>query len=344
MPHKKNAVKSTLSLSGLHLPWPADWIMLFGRTAPVLMEIGFGGGHFLVDLARRNPAANIIGVERSHYSLSETERRIQKANVTNTRLIRAEALLALAYVCAPNSIDALYINFPDPFPKKAHAKRRLLNPESLSLIASRLKTGALLTIATDVQPYAESIALDLARTPGLTSRHPTAWLNTMPGRTPTRYERKAQERGAACYYFEWERIPISTPITLSPIFLLPAQEEIMPNAVLLSPLTLEEIAARFQPVQHASGDIRVHWITLYREYTGRELLIDTFVDEPLIEQRLAILIAASPDEPGRYVVRLDSLGYPRPTPGTHLAVHLIVEWLYGLHPDTQITHRAINTT
>lgn len=116
----------------------------------------------------------------------------------------------------------------------------------------------------------------------------------------------------------------------------------MPNAVLLSPLTPDEIAAHFQPMQHATGETRIHWITLYREYAGRGLLIDTFIDEPLIEQRLGILISASPDAPGRYVVQLDSLGYPRPTPGTHLAVALVVEWLHRLHPDSKIVHRAIN--
>ncbi|MHB8627265.1 MAG: tRNA (guanosine(46)-N7)-methyltransferase TrmB [Aggregatilineales bacterium] len=342
MPNEIAAVKRALTLNGLQLPWPTDWIALFGRSAPLLMEIGFGGGHFLVDLAQRRSDANVVGVERSHYSLTETAERIRKAGLTNIRLIHAEALLALAYLCPPGSLDALYVNFPDPFPKKAHAKRRLLTPDSLNLMATRLKPGALLTIATDVQPYAESIAHDLTHVPALIRCHNTAWVNELPNRIQTRYERKAREKGAACYYFEWERAATSAPITLSTMFALPLQEEIMPNAVLLSPLTLDEIAAHFQPTQHVSDENRIHWITLYREYAGHGLLIDTFIDEPLIEQRLGIVISATADEPGRYVVRLDSLGYPRPTPGTHLAVHLVVEWLRRLHPDTQIVHRAIN--
>ena len=187
------------------------------------------------------------------------------------------------------------------------------------------------------------IAHDLAQTPALISRHSTAWVTELPNRIQTRYERKAREKGVACYYFEWERADTSLPIALPTVLALPQQEDIMPNAVLLSPLTLDEIATHFQPAQHVSGETRIHWITLYREYTGHGLLIDTFIDEPMIEQRMGILIAASPDEPGRYVVRLDSLGYPRLTSGTHMAVALVVEWLCSLHADTKIVHRAINT-
>jgi tRNA (guanine-N7-)-methyltransferase len=157
-------VRRRTSHNGVRLPWPTDWTALFGRNAPLFVEIGFGGGHFLVDLAKHNPDANVVGVEISHHCLHEAERKMVGLGLRNLHLIHLDAVATLAYICAPTSIDKLYINFPDPFPKTAHVQRRLLAPYSLALIASRLKPGALLTIATDVPAYAESIAADLAAT------------------------------------------------------------------------------------------------------------------------------------------------------------------------------------
>ena len=329
-----------ISVNGLHLHWPTRWPDLFGREAPLALEIGFGGGHFLTNLAVQHPDLNLIGVERSYYSVVETEDRLDKAAVQNVRLIYADARLVLAYICAPGTMDAIYVNFPDPFPKKAHAKRRLLTPETLSLIASRLKPGGQLTIATDVAAYAESIAGSLAHTAGLRNQYPTRWVNATPGRRPTRYERKALDRGELCYYFEYTRIDSTLP---PPPFPLPAEFS-MPNAILSTPLTFDQIAAQFTPRIDNTPPFRIHFLGMYHEQHNTALLIDTYVDEPLIEQRVGIFIGRQATErfPDHYVVRLDALGYPRPTPGAHAAVSLIVDWLVSLHPDSKILHRAIH--
>ncbi len=234
-------------------------------------------------------------------------------------------------------MDALYINFPDPFPKTAHIQRRLLSAETLTLIASRLKPGALLTIATDVDAYAESIAADLSHTAGLINRHPTPWITTLPGRVTTRYERKAQQRGATCHYFEWERTSEALPVP--PI--RDAFEEIMPNVVLTSPLSLREIAEAFHPLWHDVEDVHVHLLGVY--HSDRSLLIESFIDEPLLEQRPAIAVAQR-EIPHKYVVRLSAIGHPRPTPGVHIAVRMITDWICRLHPDTQILYDAVKDT
>ncbi len=331
-----------ISFEGIRLPWPLDWTAWFGRAAPLIMEIGFGGGHFLLALRKDHPEANIVGVENSHHCLAEVERRIALIGSTNLRLIHAEALMTLAYVCAPASLDRLYINFPDPFPKSAHSGRRLLNAPSLALIASRLKPGALLTIATDVDAYAESIAHDLALTPGLVNRHTSPWVTALAGRTVTRYERKAQARGATCHYFEWERdssvsVPPAIPIQPG----MPGEPEPMPNVVLHSPLSLEAIADAFRPIEYREGDIHVRLLSIYQNRSQNGLLIDSFIDEPLIEQRPGIAIA-SPDAPNRYVVRLSLIGYPRPTQGAHIAVRKVADWLKSLHPDTEVVQRHLS--
>ena len=121
----KQTRKQTFSHNGLHLAWPTEWPALFGRGAPLLLEIGFGSGHFLVELARQNLEANVLGVERAHYSLAEAEKRIIKLGLPNVHLVHTDAVLALAWLCEPETFDEIYVNFPDPFPKKAHAKRLL---------------------------------------------------------------------------------------------------------------------------------------------------------------------------------------------------------------------------
>jgi tRNA (guanine-N7-)-methyltransferase len=343
---EKPNTKTTFSHNAIHLPWPSDWTALFGRSAPLLLEIGFGSGHFLVEMARQRPEANVLGVERAHYSLAEAEKRTIKLGLTNVQLVHSDAVLALAWLCQTDTFDEIYVNFPDPFPKKAHAKRRLLNSDNLALITSRLKPGGLLNIATDVLPYAESIAHDLAQTVGLFNRQPTAWIDAVPGRSPTRYERKALDKGLPCYYFEWTRTTETAILAAAPALNVPpTPKDTMPNAIVYSPLTLAEMSAAYvpmSPVEYQDAATHVHFVTLYTESGGRGLLFDTFIDEPLIDQRLGIVIAERPGTPHEYVIRLDSLGYPRPTPGTHLAVRQVIDWLRSLHPDTAVRHSAVD--
>ncbi len=340
---------ASFSLEGMRLPWPMPWPDVFGRAAPLLIEIGFGGGSFLIDLAQRQPVANVVGVERAHHSITDTERRVIKCALRNVRLIRMDAVAMLAYLCEPASIDTLYINFPDPFPKKAHTHRRLLNPFTLALIATRLKTGALLSIATDVPAYAESIAHDLANTAGLINRHPTAWLTALADRHTTRYERKAQELGDTNHYFEWERSTAEVPpisLTSVPAQIHVVEEKAMPNVVLETPLTLDAILESFSMREYERGATHVRWLGIYRNYTLSGLLIDAFINEPLLEQRLGIAIVPQHDSQhaatGRYVVRLDPLGYPRPTRGTHSAIKMAADWISSLHPETKIVYSHIN--
>lgn len=322
------------SYSLTQLGWPSDFDTIFGRSAPLILEIGFGGGHFLVEMAQRQPEHNFLGIEHSTYSMYEVERKVIRLRLPNMRLVYGDAITLLAYTLAPATLDKLYINFPDPFPKSAHAHRRLLSPPSLHLMASRLKPGALLTIATDVPAYAETIALDLAATPGLHNLHGSGWVNAIPGRTVTRYEGKALAKGNPCHYFELTRTADSIeppPIPIQP------NEDSMPNIVIHSPLSIDQLADAFQPMEFNEAGIHVRLIAVYQNRKEPGLLFDSFIDEPLVEQRPAITIAMPPSQ-DHYVIRLGMLGYPRPTLGVHLAVRKIAEWMQTLHPETRIIH------
>jgi tRNA (guanine-N7-)-methyltransferase len=141
---------------------PIDLDTLFGRSAPRVLEIGFGNGDSLVDMARANPAMDYLGVEVHEPGVGHCLIRISETGVSNLRLIMHDAIEVLEHQLGEDSVDRVNLYFPDPWPKKRHHKRRIVNPAFLALVASRLKAGGRLHIATDWENYATHIDETLA--------------------------------------------------------------------------------------------------------------------------------------------------------------------------------------
>jgi tRNA (guanine-N7-)-methyltransferase len=172
---------------------------------PLLLEIGFGRGEFLFDLAGRQPGRACLGVERSRKRVLKTARRLARTPLRNVRLLHAPAELAVAELLPPASLCEVWINFPDPWPKKRHQRRRLLQPAFVAALASRLAAGASLHVATDHAPYAEWIDAVLGAEPALENLAPGPWLPEVAGRRPTAYELEWRALGRALYFFEYRR-------------------------------------------------------------------------------------------------------------------------------------------
>lgn len=132
-----------------------DWSAVFGRAAPRVLEIGFGMGDATAQIAANKPETDFIGVEVHPPGVGALLQRIAAAGLTNLRIVQHDAVQVLQHMIAPHSLDGLHIYFPDPWPKKRHHKRRLIQPDFVRLAASRLRTGGYLHCATDWQPYAE---------------------------------------------------------------------------------------------------------------------------------------------------------------------------------------------
>ncbi|MDX1518331.1 MAG: tRNA (guanosine(46)-N7)-methyltransferase TrmB [Woeseiaceae bacterium] len=130
---------------------------LFGRDAAVVLEIGFGNGDTLVELAASSPDADFIGIEVHEPGVGHCLLRIRDAGISNLRLIAHDAVEVLKDHLAPDSIDRINLYFPDPWPKKRHHKRRIVQPAFLELCARVLRRGGTLHIATDWENYAEHI-------------------------------------------------------------------------------------------------------------------------------------------------------------------------------------------
>jgi tRNA (guanine-N7-)-methyltransferase len=313
-------------LSGYHLAWTTDWAALFGEQRPLILEIGFGRGAFLLYLARRYPDHNIVGLEISNRCMTVGEKLIARERLTNVRVIHSTAEMALHHLFEPTSIQQIYINFPDPWFKPGHHHRRLMQRDTVDALVSRLAPGGMLYVATDIQEYADLTAALLAATPGLTNTLPAAWADALPDRVVTKYEQIARNEGRTCYYFAYRRS--DTPAPPVPVI----RDLAMPHIVFTSPLTLEEMADQFAGWNVDEGETHIHYMGVYR---GRgALLFEIHVGEATIIQHLAVRVSERKKREGReYTIQVSSMGHPRATAGVHRAVSLLGGWLLSLHPD-----------
>jgi tRNA (guanine-N7-)-methyltransferase len=130
-----------------------DLEKLFQKTQPLEVELGCGDASFLVEYARRNPKRNFIGVERLLGRISKLDRKGRRAALTNLRGVRIESSYFLQFLLPPNSVSALHIYFPDPWPKKKHRKNRLINEQFSILARAALVPGATVFLRTDDADY-----------------------------------------------------------------------------------------------------------------------------------------------------------------------------------------------
>ena len=130
---------------------------IFGREAPVVLEIGFGNGETLVEQAAQNPDKNFVGIEVHEPGVGHCLLKAKAAGLTNFRVIMHDAVEVLANQVPPASLDRLNLYFPDPWPKKRHHKRRIVQLPFLDLVADRLVPGGSFNVATDWENYAEDI-------------------------------------------------------------------------------------------------------------------------------------------------------------------------------------------
>jgi tRNA (guanine-N7-)-methyltransferase len=172
-----------------------DLAALFGRPAPCTLEIGFGNGEHLAARARAEPARNFLGVEVHRPGIGHLLRAAAAAELKNLRIIEHDAVEVLQHQIAPGALDEIQILFPDPWPKKRHHKRRLIQPAFAALAASRLRTGGRLQLATDWAPYAEHMSLVLDACPLLAALVPDATGADLTGRAATRFELRGLRLG-----------------------------------------------------------------------------------------------------------------------------------------------------
>lgn len=198
---------------GLEEVWPRlglsvadgqqDLDELFGRSAPRVVEIGFGMGASLIEQAETHPETDFIGIEVHAPGVGKLLDEADKRGLRNLRVYRDDALEVLSRCLPEASLDGLQLFFPDPWPKKKHHKRRIVQPAFVELVRTRLKPGGTLHMATDWQAYAEHMAEVMAAAPGYRNTAPDGPYAARPDFRP---QTKFEQRGARLGHGVWDLI------------------------------------------------------------------------------------------------------------------------------------------
>ncbi len=187
-----------------YTPTPVDFGTTFGRAAPRVLEIGFGMGDATAAIALAQPDVDFIGVEVHPPGVGALLRRIGEAGLCNVRVIRHDAVDVLQHMIPEQSLAAVHVFFPDPWHKKKHNKRRLVQPQFVQLLASRLRPGGRVHCATDWQPYAEQMLEVLSAESTL--RNTTATYAERPAYRPlTKFENRGLKLGHGVWDLLFER-------------------------------------------------------------------------------------------------------------------------------------------
>ena len=186
---------------------PLDWTLLFGRAAPVVIEIGFGNGASLLTMAAVQPEKNFIGVEVHRPGIGQLLMGLAQDNITNVKLVYGDALEFLQQRVMDDSVDALHLFFPDPWPKVRHHKRRLVQAEFAQLVRRKLRTGGYLHMATDWQPYADHMMKTMTQAPGYANTAGAQNYCLRPEYRPlTKFERRGQRLGHGVWDLVFQRL------------------------------------------------------------------------------------------------------------------------------------------
>jgi tRNA (guanine-N7-)-methyltransferase len=175
-------------------PVPLDLDAAFGRRAPKILEIGFGMGETTAAIAQSHPETDYLGIEVHRPGVGALLRRIESLGLTNVRVIQHDAVEVVARMIAPASLDGVHVFFPDPWPKKRHRKRRLLQPAFVGLLASRMRPGAYLHAATDWEDYALQMLEVLSAEP-LLANTATGFAPRPESRPLTKFESRGTKLG-----------------------------------------------------------------------------------------------------------------------------------------------------
>lgn len=178
-----------------------DFESAFGRRAPVILEIGFGMGEATAEMAQRHPEINYLGVEVYAPGVGHLLRLIRERNLTNIRIIHHDAVEVLEQMIPERSLAGIHIFFPDPWPKRRHHKRRLIQPPFIRLAAGKLEIGGYIHVATDWPDYAQQI-LNVLTEESRLENVAEGFASRPPWRPLTKFER----RGLAEAHRVWDII------------------------------------------------------------------------------------------------------------------------------------------
>jgi tRNA (guanine-N7-)-methyltransferase len=209
-PGQERAIDRLWSDYGIDAPEGSghlDYEILFGRKAPVIAEIGFGNGEATWKTALAHPDQDFIGIEVHQPGVGRLLMALEEHGLTNVRIACEDAVAFMDEHIAPASLDGIRIYFPDPWPKKRHHKRRIVQPDFLARLATCMKPGAILHLATDWAPYAEHMTEVLSASAQFRNLAEKGHYCPKPGWRPeTHFERRGRRLGHEVFDLLYERL------------------------------------------------------------------------------------------------------------------------------------------
>jgi len=191
-----------------------DWQFQFGNTNPIKLEIGFGMGNFLIEMAAKEPSSNFIGIDFYHKGIRKLMTRIKNLQLKNIRVVYGDIRNKIPILFKDRELNTIYINFPDPWPKKRHIKRRLIKPEFIKQLAEKLNLEGRTYLATDSENYAqEMLAYFNAETLLQNLDSQKGFLEERIDLPKTKYEKNFINAGEKIFYLEFMRLETANSAT-----------------------------------------------------------------------------------------------------------------------------------
>lgn len=189
-----------------------DFTALFGREAPTVVEVGFGNGEALLHMSQLHPEWNFLGIEVHRPGVGGLMRQLKERGIGNVRVMSEDAVQVLERQVADASLDRLLLFFPDPWHKKKHHKRRIVQPEFARLVRRKLKPGGVFHMATDWQAYAEHMLEVMEAAEGYENAAGAGRFSAAPAYRPvTKFERRGQRLGHGVWDLIYRRVEASNP-------------------------------------------------------------------------------------------------------------------------------------
>jgi tRNA (guanine-N7-)-methyltransferase len=342
-------MEEVLTLDGIilrpqALPVRPNWEQIFGRSAPLVLEIGIGNGEFIVWLAEQNPDVNCIGVEIDRDYLLKARNRVKSAGLKNVRLVPMEGSKALSRLFAPETLTALYLNFPDPWHKEKHKERRLVNEAFAWLLASRLVNNGQFLMVTDYEPYAQEAVAAFTACPAYEPLWETPLRTELPSYYQTKYARKWSELGRSFFYIGFRKVQtVELPEWVLKTYPLASLkgDETMPHVLLQTSQptdwqTLWKSMPRGLLWQQGSDVVNVKDC-----YLGEDsIIVDLVVTEGRLMQRFFASIHAHREG---IMVKVHDASHPDFTQGVHRAIALLALTVKRFLPNAKLHHHTCDT-
>jgi len=183
-----------------------DFAALFGRQAPVVVEVGFGNGEALLHMSQLHPEWDFLGIEVHRPGVGGLMRQLKELEISNVRVMSEDAVEILENQLTDGSVDRLLLFFPDPWHKKKHHKRRIVQPGFAQLVRRKLRPGGVFHMATDWQPYAEHMREVMESAQGFrNAAGPGAYSEAPEYRPVTKFERRGQRLGHGVWDLIYEK-------------------------------------------------------------------------------------------------------------------------------------------